>query len=73
MPEIGGDAVIYFDPATPDDLAEKLARIVDDPDRMKELSTSAMERSFQFDAGRAAEQTSHAIAKLHQGGCQSAR
>ena len=73
MPEFGGDAVIYFDPATPDDLAEKLARIVHDPDRMKELSTSAMERSFQFDAARVAEQTWRAIAKLHQGGCQSAR
>ena len=73
MPEFGGDAVMYFDPTAPDDLADKLALIVDDPDRMTELSKSARERSFQFDAGRAAAQTWDAIAKLHQGGCQSAR
>ncbi len=68
MPEFGGDAVEYFDPESPNDLAGKLALIVDDAERVSALSESARAWSLQFDAGRAAVQTWEAIAKLHREG-----
>jgi len=49
MPEFAGDAAIYFDPSSPQDLAEKLRLIIDDPIRLEELSTKARERSQLYD------------------------
>ena len=31
MPEVGGDAVLYVDPASPDDIAQAIRRIIEDP------------------------------------------
>jgi glycosyltransferase involved in cell wall biosynthesis len=66
MPEFGGNAVMYFDPTSPDDLAEKLTLIVDGPGCTAELSRRARERSLKYDAGRAAAETWDVIARLHQ-------
>ena len=57
MPEFGGDAAIYFDPSSPQELAEKLESIIDDPARMAELSGKALERSLLYDGSRAAQRT----------------
>ena len=62
---------MYFDPTSPDDLADKLASIVDAPDRMAELSRRARERSLKYDAGRAAVETWNAIASLYRGAPKS--
>lgn len=35
MPEFGGNAVIYYDPASPTDLADKIQAVVDDSERMQ--------------------------------------
>jgi glycosyltransferase involved in cell wall biosynthesis len=65
MPEFGGDAVIYFDPASPADLAEKLAAILDDPTYMEQLSKKAGDRSLLYDWKTAARLTWDAIENLH--------
>ena len=57
MPEFGGDAAVYFDPSSPQELAEKLQSIIDDPVRMAELSGKALERSLLYDGSRAAQRT----------------
>jgi glycosyltransferase involved in cell wall biosynthesis len=67
MPEFGGDAVVYFDPRSPDDLADKLASIVDVPGFMEDLCRRARERSLKYDARKAAAETWDAITRLHQG------
>jgi glycosyltransferase involved in cell wall biosynthesis len=49
MPEFGGDAAIYFDPSSPEELAGKLLSIIDDPIRQTELSDKAKQRSLLYD------------------------
>jgi len=57
MPEFAGDAAIYFDPSNPQDLAEKLRHIIDDPVRLAELATKARERSQLYDWAKIARTT----------------
>jgi glycosyltransferase involved in cell wall biosynthesis len=57
MPEFGGDAAVYFDPSSPQELAEKLQTIIDDPVRMAELSDKALRRSLLYDGSKAAQRT----------------
>jgi glycosyltransferase involved in cell wall biosynthesis len=72
MPEFAGDAVLYFDPAKPDDLASKLAVVLDDDRARDALAERALERSRRYDWGRAAAATWHAIARVATiGGCRS--
>lgn len=66
MPEFGGDAVIYFDPSSPEDFAEKLSSIIDDPNRLMELSKMARLQSLKYDWGETARQTWDAIRRLHE-------
>lgn len=68
MPEFGGDAVLYFNPASPADLAEKLALIIDNEDTLEQLSEKAAERSLLYDWDRAARLTWSAIQNLSTGG-----
>lgn len=65
MPEFGGDAVIYFDPSSPDDFADKIVSIIDEASSMMELATRARMRSYQYDWQKTARQTWSAIANLH--------
>ena len=57
MPEFGGDAAVYFDPSSPEELADKLQSIIDDPVRMAELSGKALQRSLLYDGSKAAQRT----------------
>lgn len=65
MPEFGGDAVVYFDPTSPSDLAEKLAAIIDNPVYMARLSEKARDRSLLYDWNTAAGLTWRALENLH--------
>ncbi len=49
LPEVGGDAVLYFDPNNPDDLASCLLRISDDHDLVTELVRKGQERLKLFE------------------------
>jgi len=57
MPEFGGDAAIYFDPSSPNELAAKLVSVIDDPDRQREMSYRARERSLLYDWEQTARTT----------------
>jgi len=64
MPELAGDAAVYFDPTSPADLAEKLAWLLEDPGRMREFSAKARERSSRYDWARTATATWKVIEEL---------
>ncbi len=49
MPEFGGDAVVYFDPVSPDELANKICTFIDKPTEIERLSMQAKERSLIYD------------------------
>ena len=66
MPEFGGDAVVYFDPASPREFAQKLALIVGDAALREKLALQALQRSAIYDWDRAADQTWKAIYGLMQ-------
>jgi glycosyltransferase involved in cell wall biosynthesis len=63
MPEFGGDGAIYFDPSSPDELAVKLVSVIDDPDRLREMSYRARERSLLYDWEQTARTTWDLIQK----------
>ena len=64
MPEFAGDAVVYFDPRLPDELAQKLATVLADPARMRDLAAKALERSRLYNWSVSAQMTWQAIQKL---------
>jgi glycosyltransferase involved in cell wall biosynthesis len=64
MPEFGEDAVVYFDPENPEELAEKMASIVDDENVLCELSRRAQLQSEKFDWARTSELTWQTVIEL---------
>ena len=48
MPEFGGDAIEYFDPDFPDELAEKIINIINSDQKLNYLSKMSGERSKIF-------------------------
>ena len=69
MPEFAGDAAIYFDPSNPQELAEKLRSIIDDPVRLAELSAKATERSQLYDWAKLARTTWTVLDELVSAPC----
>jgi glycosyltransferase involved in cell wall biosynthesis len=65
MPEFAGDAALYFDPASPADLAEKLATVLDNPVYLGELAARAREQSLLYDWQSAARDTWNVLAALN--------
>lgn len=57
IPEVGGDAVLYFDPESPDDIARTVLRVLDDAELARRLSLAGLERSRLFTWRRTAELT----------------
>lgn len=66
MPEFGGDAVIYFDPSSPHDLADKLAGVLDDHRLMEKLSAKVIRQSNLYNWEIAAKHTWNTIETLRQ-------
>lgn len=44
LPEVGGDAALYFDPRRPDDMAAAMCRLVDEPGLAGELTAKGRQR-----------------------------
>ncbi|MHC1788867.1 glycosyltransferase [Solidesulfovibrio sp.] len=44
LPEVGGDAALYFDPRRPDDMAAAMARLLDEPGLAERLVARGRER-----------------------------
>ena len=61
VPEICGDAALYFDPFDIDDIAEKIAMLITQPEIRKEYSNRGVERSRQFSWDRVAAHTLAAL------------
>jgi glycosyltransferase involved in cell wall biosynthesis len=57
MPEIGGDAVVLFDPHDPSGLATELARLAGDPNLRAQLTTLGLARASDFTWERSARST----------------
>jgi glycosyltransferase involved in cell wall biosynthesis len=61
MPEFGGDAVVYFDPQEPEDFADKVGELLDDPSALRSFGQRAAERALRYDWETAAAATWQAI------------
>jgi glycosyltransferase involved in cell wall biosynthesis len=48
MPEIAGDAALYFDPFDPEDIAQALARLAENGTLRAELRQKALQQSLKF-------------------------
>jgi glycosyltransferase involved in cell wall biosynthesis len=66
MPEFGGDAVLYFNPANPEDIAAKILEVIDDPQRQRQLGALAAERAENFSWRETTRQTWAVIEALHR-------
>jgi len=64
MPEILGEAGIYFDPEKPDEIAAALRSLIDSPTLRREKAKAAYERSQAFSWQRCAEETFNFLAKF---------
>ena len=54
LPEVVGDAGLFFDPLDVDEIGRTLAAILDDPARRDRLAAAALHRSARFDWERSA-------------------
>jgi glycosyltransferase involved in cell wall biosynthesis len=57
LPEIAGDAAIYFDPREPSEIAEALDRLVRDESLREELRRKAIRRAERFSWEETARKT----------------
>jgi len=48
MPEVGGDAAVYFDPSRPEDLASAVIRLLEDQDLRQRLAEKGKARARMF-------------------------
>jgi glycosyltransferase involved in cell wall biosynthesis len=48
LPEVGGDAVLYCDPAKTGELADAMRRLLDDEDLRHSLSKRGLQRAMIF-------------------------
>jgi len=67
MPEFAGNAVRYFDPYNPEQLAEKLIDLLDDSALRTDLGLRARARSERFHWTDTADKTWNALAALARG------
>ena len=57
LPEVYGDAALYFDPMATDDMVDKISRILDDKDLRNELRKKGQEQVKKYSWDRMATQT----------------
>lgn len=48
LPEVGGDAAVYFDPRDVEGLARQIARLLKDPDQLRDMRERGLEQARQF-------------------------
>jgi glycosyltransferase involved in cell wall biosynthesis len=69
MPEFAGDAAVYFDPSSPEDLAGKMDHLLDSAELRAVLSSKVRERAKRFRREDSALRTWRAlISGMAQGG-----
>lgn len=65
LPEVLGDAGVYFDPEDSSDIANVLRELIDSPDLRMRLAKAAYERARNFSWQRCANETFDFLAKIH--------
>ncbi len=65
LPEIGGEACLYFDPYKLDELYEHLYRLARKPSLRSELSQKGLNRSKRFSWARCAQETLNVITQTN--------
>ena len=66
MTEVLGDAGIYFDPESPDQIADVMEALMRDPDKRAALAANAYARAARFTWGRCANETLSFLAQIAQ-------
>jgi len=66
MPEFGKDAVVYFDPSSPTDIAEKVMLIIDDQKAKETMSDAARQLSEYYSWKETVARTLKEIKKLSE-------
>ena len=64
LPEVGGDAAIYFDPESVDEMSQVMERLLTDSGLREEMTTKGLERAPQFSWERCARVTLAALKNL---------
>ena len=57
LPEVGGDAAVYFDPENTDSIYQAVQSVITSPDKRQEMMAAGTERLKQFSWAKTAEQT----------------
>lgn len=65
LPEVGGEAALYFDPADPADLAAKIALISQDNDWRQRLIEAGLKRATGFSWAKTAQETLKVLEEAH--------
>lgn len=65
IPEVVGDAGVYFDPTDHEDMADKLERVLGDPELCKQLTLRGRQRERQFSWDRCADETQRFYRHIH--------
>jgi glycosyltransferase involved in cell wall biosynthesis len=71
MPEFGADAVMYFDPYQPQQLADRLKLVLSNPELQEDLGRRALDRSHAFYWEISALTTWVALGELARANCVS--
>jgi glycosyltransferase involved in cell wall biosynthesis len=66
LPEIGGDAALYFEPRDVNALVAQLTRVLRDPELREDLARRGRERAAEFRWERAAEETLEVFRRVAQ-------
>ncbi len=64
LPEVYGDAAIYFDPTDPNDIAKKIASVIDKPEIAKSLRQTGKKQAARYSWQRMAEATAEVYRSL---------
>ncbi len=67
MPEVLGDAGLYFDPEQPNDIARAIRTLIKSPDLRLEKAQAAHERARQFSWTRCADETLEFLSRVCAG------
>lgn len=57
LPEVGADAALYFDPKSPDDMADKISQVISDQTLRKSLTEKGLKRYKMFSWQELAKET----------------
>jgi len=66
MPEVLGNAGVYFDPENADDIARALRELIGSPDLRAKKAKAAFDRALQYSWKQCADETFHFLAEIAQ-------